>query len=180
MKRILVTLLVSLALPVAVLAQSASMMAMAQAELNKRGLNETEVRARLLENGIDVDNIQPSEYANYQTRVLAILDQMQAEKANANGGTTVIVESPAATTPATGTEIPPTGTPAGAAETGAQAPQTTAGEAAAESALQSALADNGVSPTAGNDIYGHSLFTGTSMDVFRTTDGAQAPDTYIL
>ena len=113
MKRFLVTLLVSLALPVAMLAQSASMMAMARAELEKRGLNETEVRARLLENGIDVDNIQPSEYANYQTRVLSILDQMQAEKANANGGTTVIVEAPAATTPAIGTEIPSTDNPAG-------------------------------------------------------------------
>ena len=180
MKRFLVTLLVSLALPVAMLAQSASMMAMAQAELSKRGLNEAEVRTRLLENGIDVDNIQPSEYANYQTRVLSILDQMQAEKANANGGTTVIVEAPAATTPAIGTEIPPTDNPAGAAEAGASTPQTTAGEQAAEQALETALAENNVSTTAGDDIYGHSLFTGTSMDVFRTTDGAQAPDTYVL
>ncbi len=163
MKRFLVTLLVSLALPVAVLAQSASMMAMAQAELSKRGLNETEVRARLMENGIDVDNIQPTEYASYQDRVIAILDQMQAEKASNSTSTSAATDASA--------------NPVQAA---AEAPQTTVGEAAAEVALQSALADNGVSPTAGNGIYGHSLFTGQSLDVFRTTDGAQAPDSYVL
>ena len=59
-------------------------------------------------------------------------------------------------------------------------PQTTIGEAAAEAALEESLKENNVSKTAGDDIYGHALFTGTSMDVFRTTDGAQAPDTYVL
>lgn len=163
MKRFLVTLLVSLALPVAMLAQSASMMSMARAELEKRGLNETEVRARLLENGIDVDNIQPSEYANYQTRVLAILDQMQAEKAS--NSTSTSAASDASANPV---------------QAAAEAPQTTVGEAAAEVALENAKAENNVSPTEGNGIYGHSLFTGKSLDVFRTTDGAQAPDSYVL
>lgn len=161
MKKILACL--ALMMPLLAYGQSASMMAMAQAELQKRGLNETEVRARLLENGIDVDNIPPTEYANYQDRVMSILNQMQAEKnaadvtpaAAATGGVDVV----------TTTE---------------DAPQTTTGEAAAETALETALEENNVSTTAGDDIYGHSLFTGTSMDVFRTTDGAQAPDTYVL
>ena len=172
MKRILLAIFAAIVLPAALLAQSASMMSMARAELSKRGLTETEVRARLLENGIDVDNINPTEYAAYQDRVISILDQMQAEKANA--APTIVVQTGEATT--TGTED----SPAAAAETGAETPQTTAGEAAAEVALASALADNGVSPNAGADIYGHSLFTGQSLDVFRTTDGAQAPDSYVL
>lgn len=161
MKKILA--FIAVLLPVMVFAQSASMMAMAQAELSKRGLTETEVRARLLAEGIDVDNIPPTEYANYQDRVLDILNKMQAEKnaadvtpaAAATGGVAVV----------TTTE---------------DTPQTTNGEAAAEAALESALVENNVSTTAGDNIYGHSLFTGTSMDVFRTTDGAQAPDTYVL
>ena len=136
------------------------MMAMAQAELQKRGLNEAEVRARLLENGIDVDNIPPTEYKNYQGRVMAILDQMQAEKANASNTSAA--------------------SSANEVETPAEVPQTTVGEAAAEVALQEALQENHVSPTVGNDIYGHSLFTGKNLDVFRTTDGAQAPDHYVL
>ena len=78
MKKILA--FVAVLLPVMGFAQSASMIAMAQSELQKRGLNETEVRARLMENGIDVDNIPPTEYANYQSRVMSIINQMAAEK----------------------------------------------------------------------------------------------------
>ena len=161
MKKILACLAVLI--PVVMFGQSAAMLSMAQAELQKRGLNETEVRTRLMEEGIDVDNIPPTEYANYQDRVMAILNKMQAEKnaadvtpaAAATGGVNVV-------------------------STAEDAPQTTTGEAAAEAALETALEENHVSATAGDDIYGHSLFTGTSMDVFRTTDGAQAPDTYVL
>ncbi len=161
MKKILA--FVAVLLPVMVFAQSASMMAMAQAELQKRGLNETEVRARLLANGIDVDNISPTEYASYQDRVVSILNQMQAEKASA-----AAESAPAASM---ASEV---------ATTAQDAPVTTTGEAAAEAALEVALDENNVSDTEGNDIYGHSLFTGQGLDVFRTTDGAQAPDTYVL
>lgn len=155
MKKLLLTLFVLL--PLAVYGQSATMMSMAQAELQKRGLNETEVRNRLLSEGIDVDNISPADYAGYQDRVLAILDQMQAEKA--------AKAAPAAA--------------AGAEEVGAvtsgEVAQTTSGEAAAEAALQ-----ENMGTVATGNIYGHSLFTNKSLDVFRTTDGAQAPDTYVL
>lgn len=161
MKKLLAVLLAFL--PMMAFAQSASMMAMAQAELQKRGLNETEVRTRLMEEGIDVDNIPPTEYANYQDRVMAILNKMQAEKNSA-------------------AVVPATAATGGVAvvTTTEDTPQTTTGEAAAEAALETALEENHVSKTAGDNIYGHSLFTGTSMDVFRTTDGAQAPDTYVL
>jgi protein involved in polysaccharide export with SLBB domain len=54
------------------------------------------------------------------------------------------------------------------------------GEASAEAALEKTLEENKVSTTAGDDIYGHALFMGQSLDVFRTTDGAEAPDTYVL
>lgn len=156
-------------------AQNASMMSMARAELKKRGLEESEVRTRLLENGIDVDNIQPADYPTYQTRVLSILDEMQAEKyGTADDGTTVVINTGG------GTGTDGNASPAESATTAGEVPQTTAGEAAAEAALQAALEEEGVSPTEGNGIYGHSLFTGKSLDVFRTTDGAQAPDTYVL
>ncbi len=150
-------------MPLAMLAQTPQMMDMARAELQKRGLNETEVRARLMENGIDVDNIPPTEYANYQGRVTEILNQMVAEKNAA-----VVTPAAAATG---GVDV---------VSTPEEMPQTTTGEAAAEEALEKTLEENNVSPTAGNDIYGHSLFTGKGLDVFRTTDGALAPETYIL
>ena len=190
MKKLFLMILFFAVLPITMLAQTPDMMAMARAELQKRGLEETEVRARLLENGIDVDNIPPTEYKNYQDRVIDILNKMQAEKAANKAAQTAATpaasanEAPAASNATTsvltseGTEI--IAEAAAAAETPKDIPQTTMGEAAAEEALENALEENNVSKTAGDDIYGHKLFTGTSMDVFRTTDGAQAPDTYVL
>ena len=132
---------------------------------------------RLMSEGINPDTIPPSDYPKYQGRVMAILNEMQAEKAAANqpaattGGGSEGGEATAAANP-TVIEVGPLAPD--------DVPQTTIGEAAAESALEEALEEAHVSPTAGNNIYGHSIFTGKSLDVYRTTDGAQAPDTYIL
>jgi protein involved in polysaccharide export with SLBB domain len=155
MKKVLAVLFAML--PMVAFAQSASMMAMAQAELQKRGLSETEVRTRLMEEGIDVDNISPTEYVNYQDRVMTILDKMQAEKsaADANAAATTAIEVAPIT---------------------AAVPQSTAGEIVAEAAIQ----EKNEPATDSLAIYGHSIFTGNAMEVFRTTDGAQAPDTYVL
>ena len=120
MKKILAC--IAFLLPMVVYSQSASMISMARNELQKRGLEETEVRARLLENGIDVDNIPPTEYQNYQGRVTAIINQMQAEKAQASSNST-----PAA--PAGESAI---ASAASEALTPDDFPQTTQGEAAAE------------------------------------------------
>ena len=170
MKKFLLAVMLFAFLPLAAIAQSPNMMAMAQAELQKRGLNETEVRTRLLENGIDVDNIPPTEYKNYQGRIMSILDQMQAEKAAKEAPKTT-EEGASSTTGGGETTV---------TATSATMPQTTIGEAAAEAALEEAIAENGVSPTEGSDIYGHSLFVGKNLDVFRTTDGALAPEHYVL
>ncbi len=158
MKKILACL--ALMMPLLAYGQSASMMAMAQAELEKRGLTEMEVRTRLLEEGIDVDNISPTDYAYYQDRVMNILNQMQIEKAKADtlGVYGISNASTATVMPVT------TADEQSAEEQNAQNQNAQAEEAAAE----------------GPAIYGHSIFQASSMDVFRTTDGAQAPDTYVL
>ena len=164
MKKIL--FFVAVLMPLLAWGQTASMLTMAQAELQKRGLTETEVRTRLMEEGIDVDNIPPTEYSNYQSRVMQIINKMQAEKAAADTN--------------------PAGAATGGVEVVAAAqdmPQTTNGEAAAEQALETAIAMNEEAEKGPQDpkaIYGHSLFTTQSFDVYRTTDGAQAPSTYVL
>lgn len=166
MKKLFLTIMLFAFLPIAAMAQSPNMMSMARAELQKRGLDETEVRARLFQEGIDVDNIPPTEYANYQSRITSILNQMQAEKASA--ANTASATNNASESANEGNVTP------------SQIAQTTVDEAAAEVALEEALTENHVSPTAGDDIYGHALFTGKGLDVFRTTDGAQAPDSYVM
>ena len=153
-------------LSVVALAQSANLLSMARSELSKRGLDETEVRARLLENGIDVDAIAPSQYPDYQDRVLAILNEMEAEKkGTGTQGSTAVKDTTAL---------------ARQVSTASKVPQTTTRERDAEAALKETIKENEENPDKPQDIYGHALFTGKSMDVFRTTDGAQAPDTYIL
>ena len=163
MKKLFLMLMLLVLVPITILAQAPNMMSAARGELEKRGLNENEVRARLLEEGIDVDNIPPAEYSHYQGRVTEIINKMVAEK-------NAVDKTPAQA--ATGGEEVVTEVK--------DAPQTTTGEAAAEEALEEAIHDNHVSPKAGNHIYGHSLFVGQNLNVFRTTDGAQAPDTYVL
>ncbi len=182
------TLILFSPVPQNIQAQTASpaLMQMAQGELAKRGLSEAEVRTRLMQKGIDVDNIPPAEYASYQTRVMAVLDELQAEKKAAATAT------PAVSTPISitvgGTNATPTGTAAGATTPTATnavgtvatiepAPVTTPEEAAAEASQRVLQAANARTTS---NIYGHSIFTDNSLDVYRTTDGAQAPETYVL
>ena len=77
-----------------------AIMAQVNAELQKRGLTESEARARLLQKGIDLENIPPAELPNYQTQVIAVLDELQAEKKQ-SAKTAV----PASTPPAANTSI---------------------------------------------------------------------------
>jgi len=142
-----------------------AIMAQVTTELNKRGLTEAEVRTRLIQEGIDLENVPTDQLPTYQTRVMAVLDKMEAEKKGQGNAT-------AATHAAAGAVEP-------AKTTGAVEPTTTKQEAAAEAAqrvVQAQAADDKDVAS----IYGHSLFIDKSLDVFRTTDGAQAPDTYIM
>ena len=189
MKKLAMVLLCSLLTIMALAQPPANLLSMARAELEKRGLNEAEVRTRLLEEGIDVDAIQPADYPHYQGRVMSILNAMQAEKnktntatqGNAGGGEITVNQngeiSVGEAEATQGTVEAPVVAPT---VSSSDIAQTTMGEAAAEQALEENLKENHVSPTEGDNIYGHSLYTGKSLDVFRTTDGAQAPDTYIL
>jgi protein involved in polysaccharide export with SLBB domain len=51
-----------------------------QVELQKRGLNQTEVDARLREKGIDVSNIKPEDVPRLEAQIQAVLKEMEAEK----------------------------------------------------------------------------------------------------
>ena len=164
-------------------AQTVNPVVMAQinAELQKRGLTESEVRARLLQKGIDLENIPPAELPQYQSRVTAVLDELQAEKKAGNStAPTVIVNTAQPIQLADTVTGLSTQRPTGAQiSKNATLPITTPNEAAAEASqrvVQTKAAKNKGNAT----IYGHSIFTDKSLEVFRTTNGAQAPDTYVL
>jgi protein involved in polysaccharide export with SLBB domain len=178
-------------------------MQMVQGELNKRGITESEARVRLLQRGIDPESISPADYPKYKNRVIAVLDELQAEKkkstsnpsdstSKASQAVNINVAIPTVTpmvegrTPidqtlsnyrtTNGTSGPYTGTVPDLINP--IAPVTTPEEAAAEASQRILQSENARETTA--NIYGHSVFTDHSLDVFRKTDGAQAPDTYVL
>ena len=127
-------------------------------ELTKRGLTEAEARPRLAQNGIVLEQIPPAELPQVQPRIIAILDQLAAEK-----------KGMPTTVPTAGTPIIIMVPPAPAA-----VPDT----------LRRAAVDSSMMPQVpGQDstrIYGHDIFTDQSLRVFQTTEGVRAPDSYVL
>ena len=140
MKKIL-TAILCMTLSLSAFAQSANLLSMARSELTKRGLEESEVRTRLMEEGIDVDSIPPSEYASYQGRVMDIINRMQAEKA----GLTAVAG--------------PDSLALNLTDSLYKSPKTTVGEAAAEVAAEIAVDEKRGAAANTDEIYGHSLFT---------------------
>ena len=146
---------------------SPAIMAQVTAELQKRGLTESEVRVRLLQKGIDLENIPPAELPQYQAKVMAVLDELQAEKKAAKNAEQPVLNS---------TQL---GNSKDTLTPKLVAPKTTQQEAAAD-ASQRVIKSAAAKKEGAAAIYGHSLFVDQSLDVFRTTDGSQAPETYIL
>lgn len=140
-------------------AQNQSLINLAQAEINKRGLNQTEVQQRLKQEGINLEAISPVDYPKYENQIFSILNQMQAEK-----------NKPQAIDLKTSNNIDQ--------DRELIVPITTPQESIAQAELRQIKPDSlNVLP---NSIYGHSIFLNKSLDLFRTTDGAEAPETYIL
>jgi len=134
-----------------------------RAELTKRGLTEQEARAALVKEGIVIEAIPIAELPAYKDRIVAVLDRLVAQKKAAVTASVTTVPG-AAAAPA-----------APIAGGDAANPTTTVAEAVADA--KEKVAAQSSEPS---DIYGHSIFTNKTLDVFRTTDGARAPDTYIL
>jgi protein involved in polysaccharide export with SLBB domain len=151
--------------------QNKALLNLAQAELNKRGLSQSEVELRLSEEGININSIPPAEYPKYQKQILSILDQMQQEK---NQNKQVISSTPSNVK----TENLDKNYTTSQAKI-LKIPETTPEEYVAE-AEQRELQLGARKKSVSNSIYGHSMFNNKSLDLFRTTDGAEAPETYIL
>ncbi|HPT32202.1 MAG TPA: polysaccharide biosynthesis/export family protein, partial [Prolixibacteraceae bacterium] len=149
-------------------------MTMITSELQKRGLTESEVRVRLMQEGIDPEKIPPAELPQYQTRVLSILDELQNEKKDKSG-----VSSAGSIGKGLTDNLGKDSTGQVGSRKVRVTPMTTPEEAAAEATQRVILA--AVAKEEGSKgIYGHAIFRDRTLDVFRTTDGAQAPETYVL
>ncbi|MCF8219790.1 MAG: SLBB domain-containing protein [Bacteroidales bacterium] len=123
-----------------------------QEELAKRNITEAELRTRLREKGINIDNISPGELPNYQGIIMETVRELEEENKQESGESDSAPETPQKE----GTEIEKEKTSPDKTQ---QAPK------------------EKESPS---NIYGHNIFVNETIDFFNTTDGARAPDNYVL
>ena len=134
-------------------------------ELDKRGLSQAEAEAALIANGLDVNKMSPEELIAKQGEITGVLDGLAAAKKE------TVVPEPTQTVilpPDTVVKVQPV-----VVET-IQATETikTTQEKVPEAAIPDAVVNTG--------IYGHEIFVDKRIEVIATTDGASAPETYVL
>lgn len=128
---------------------------MVRAELQRRNLDEEEVRTKLAERGINIDNVRPEELPALQRVLEEIVREIEQEKLAAE-------QVPAADS------VPP--------------PKDSLGmiKSANATMRDPSKKDTIVSRADTNDIYGHHLFRDKSLPVFTETKNVQPPDDYRL
>jgi protein involved in polysaccharide export with SLBB domain len=173
------TCLLCLAVP----AFSQNAQQLARTELERRGLDENQVRERLKQRGIDIDNVKPEQIPALQPTIEAVIGEIEQENRNK-----------AAATPANPTQGVPTsaqdGSPAATPEqkktderTKEIAPgiqENLKSGATVEEAVSEELAERVQEKLPEAKIYGQSLFRDKNLGVFRVSNDVKPPDSYLL
>lgn len=148
----------------------------ARNEIQRRGLDETEVRARLLQRGVDMDRVTPEQLPSLQDTILAVITELEAEKAAAKTPKPAKGQAPEPAAP----PAPQSASTQGISREKVEEIQQKIKQGASiEEAISEELArDTGTPPPA--RIWGQHLFRDKSLSVFRTTNEAKPPDTYVL
>ncbi len=142
----------------------------ARSIIQSKGLDENEVKARLQQRGIDIDNVSPEQLLQLQPQIEAVISEMEAEKKAAESNPSTESATPA-TTPLS-VEIVP-------AASAGQAPAGVATPSVEEAAAEQLAQKNQLSlpPT---EIFGHHLFRSKDVAIYRTTNEVKPPDSYVL
>ena len=139
----------------------------ARAELQKRGISESELRTALLAKGIDLDKIDPTNASEFQ-RVQRIIEETVTELEQKK-------DKPNTGTPASGSNE------AVAKEGGLEVPVQPVNSTVATPVVPVVSpppADNNANET--TPIYGQGIFTGGNMKVFNKVEDGRATGSYIL
>jgi protein involved in polysaccharide export with SLBB domain len=151
-------------------------------EIQSRGLDEAEVRAKLKERGIDIDNVTADQLPTLQPVLEEVIKELEAEKAAKQ-----TVKPPADT-------LPPANKTTGK-DSGAAAPadlkQISSAQAfriqekinqgkSIQEAISEELGNAGPDSVPKALVYGQELFRDKSLALFRTISETKPPDTYVL
>lgn len=140
--------------------------AMAQAELAKRGISEAEMRAKLLEKGIDIDNVSPAELPAMEATIRSAMAELEAEKKAAKAD---VIDKKVTS------EVKQIAGDAAKEVQKAVEDGKTIDEAISEEILEEK--NSNAPPT---NIYGHHIFRNQSIKVYNQATDVRAPDTYEL
>ncbi|WP_236974784.1 SLBB domain-containing protein [Membranihabitans maritimus] len=138
---------------------------LAEQEIRARGLDEEEVKNRLEARGFDLDNITPEQLPELETALEEIVAEMEKEKANQDS----VVEETGQTTQE-------------AIEQKSEEIQNKVTEGASVKEALSETTSEVIEEEKVNltNIYGHSVFTGSELSLYRSADDIPAPSNYIL
>ncbi|MBM3918948.1 MAG: hypothetical protein FJ344_05550 [Sphingomonadales bacterium] len=147
-------------------------MALINKELEERGLTLAEAESGLQSRGINLQNLSPEQLMARQKEILKVLDDIARQKrmggqakGNSEGNNRQNSASNSGEQAAESVDV--------------REPRATQEEKEADEAAMVAQ-KAALQKKKGSDIYGHNLFTDQSLAVFRTTEGAKAPDHYTL
>lgn len=158
----------------------------AREELDKLGLEEDEVKERLLARGIDIDNINPdnpAEVLAIESALQEVIAELQAEKAAAGdantGGSTPPSSAPSTTTEFPADTIPPTPPVVKIQKDKTQETIDAIKEADQEAEVIEELVDaqNILPPS---EIFGQHIFRNKGIKLYRQSEDIKPPASYVL
>ena len=145
---------------------------LARQEVESRGLDMDQVKSRLQARGFDLDNIKPEQLPELETALQEVIQEMESEKAaQAEGGEDA--EKAAKAEQAAASEV--------IAEKSQDIKEKVEEGASVQEAISETTAEGlKEKQTEITKIYGHSVFSGSELSLYRTTEQAQAPAQYVL
>jgi protein involved in polysaccharide export with SLBB domain len=150
--------------------------------IQSKGLDETEVRERLSQRGIEIDQVTPEQLPQLQSTIEEVLRELEAEKAQKNGNAPSASSSG---TPPKDSSVTPT-VPQGpksqslTVEDAIDIKEKIKEGVSIEEALSESVTSDKQKQLPPAKIWGQHLFRDKSLTVFRTTNEVKPPDSYIL
>lgn len=149
----------------------------AKKELEDKGIAEDEVKAKLKEKGIDLDNLRPEQLPSLEEEIKAVVAEIEQEKSDTSSA---VVD--ATTTLKEGVDsLLEKETKDAVGETAENVIKDMEDGASLEEALANDLTEKlSKKYRAKTDIYGHHIFFDKSIDLYTTTSSSTTPHSYVL
>ncbi|MDB4161953.1 SLBB domain-containing protein [Bacteroidia bacterium] len=150
----------------------------AQQGLKNKGISDDEVKARLLDKGIDLDNLKPEQLPTLEDEIKKVVTEIEAEK-DAQSGTAI---SESTTTIERGIDsLLAKQAKEEVGDNAAEVIEDIEDGASLEEALANDLTDRlSKKYRVKTDIFGQHIFFDKSIDLYRTTSSSTTPNSYVL